>query len=93
MRIVSSAPPTTIRGSTGTELSDFARIDAAAHGPRNMEIDRRMFADAEAGATGARLRLYAWDPPTISLGFHQSEAELDLEAMSRDGVGWVRRPT
>jgi lipoate-protein ligase A len=37
---------------------------------------------------GAFLRLYRWDPPTLSIGRNQS-----AEGVVRDAIPWVRRPT
>lgn len=39
------------------------------------------------------LRLYAWDPPCLSLGFAQPVADVDCEALARQGWQMVRRPT
>jgi len=47
---------------------------------------------AQDGA--AHLRLYTWDPPAVSLGCTQKPGEvLDFDALRRDGVEWVLRPT
>lgn len=39
------------------------------------------------------LRLYAWDPPCLSLGFAQPVKDADREALARRGWQLVRRPT
>ncbi len=39
------------------------------------------------------LRLYEWSPPAISIGYHQREAEFDIERLKRDGIDLCRRPT
>ena len=39
------------------------------------------------------LRLYAWDPPCLSLGFAQPFNDVDREALSQNGWQVVRRPT
>lgn len=39
------------------------------------------------------LRVYRWQPFTISIGHNQSLEELDLLKCRRDGIGVVRRPT
>jgi lipoate-protein ligase A len=39
------------------------------------------------------LRLYSWKPYAISLGYQQSDEEIDREACAREGVEVVRRPT
>lgn len=51
---------------------------------------------ARAVATGRvppTLRLYAWEPPCLSLGRAQPADEVDWAACARDGVHIVRRPT
>lgn len=39
------------------------------------------------------LRVYSWQPFTISLGYHQSLDTLNVEQCRKDGLGIVRRPT
>ncbi|MBU2444193.1 MAG: hypothetical protein KJ666_01285 [Bacteroidetes bacterium] len=39
------------------------------------------------------LRLYRWEPFTISLGYNQKEDILDLEKCGSDKIGVVKRPT
>mgnify|MGYP002399291583 CR=1 FL=1 len=39
------------------------------------------------------LRLYKWEPPTISIGYFQKSAEIDLKRCVEENVGFVRRPT
>ena len=39
------------------------------------------------------LRLYAWSPPAISLGFHQRLNDLDRAKCQQDGIDVVFRPT
>ena len=39
------------------------------------------------------LRVYSWQPFTISIGYHQDAKEIDSAKCRRDGVGFVRRPT
>lgn len=69
-------------------------VDRPASGSQNMRIDRRLFDRVERGTEEAIfLRLYAWSPPAVSLGFHQDASPVDEGALARDGVDWVRRPT
>jgi lipoate-protein ligase A len=59
-----------------------------------MERDRALWQMFEADPEpGVRLRVYGWDPPALSLGFHQPEESVDLEALGRRGFDLVRRPT
>lgn len=60
----------------------------ARAGDLNMAIDRLL-----AEQSRPALRLYAWNPPAISLGFHQSLADVNLELCSKDGIDVVQRPT
>lgn len=39
------------------------------------------------------LRLFGWNPPTISIGANQSEDDFDVERIHADGLCLVRRPT
>ncbi|HLQ70102.1 MAG TPA: hypothetical protein VK124_11305 [Gemmatimonadales bacterium] len=56
-------------------------------GIENMAADAALL--DEAHRSGAHfLRLYRWDPPTLSIGRNQS-----IEGVGRDGVPTVRRPT
>jgi lipoate-protein ligase A len=52
-----------------------------------MAVDEELL--AESARSGACvLRLYRWDPPTLSIGRNQS-----LQSIARDGIPLVRRPT
>ncbi len=66
----------------------------AGSGAVNMAIDEAMLVGVNRGTTPPTVRVYAWEPPTVSLGYAQRiEDELDLEAVDRFGFGVVRRPT
>ncbi len=40
------------------------------------------------------IRFYEWNPATLSIGYFQKvHQDIDLEAVSRQGLGFVRRPT
>jgi lipoate-protein ligase A len=62
-------------------------------GARNMAIDEALLEETAAGRSLPTLRLYAWEPPTLSLGFAQPAADVDRDALRRLGWGLVRRPT
>jgi lipoate-protein ligase A len=65
-------------------------IDSGALQPAlNMGVDEALL------LTGGppTLRLYAWRPPALSLGYFQRHEEVDHEALARLGFGLVRRPT
>jgi lipoate-protein ligase A len=69
--------------------------DGPATGAENMAKDLALFEAAEADPTTPPVfRLYAWDPPCISVGFHQDPAKvLDLSQVEVRGYDLVKRPT
>jgi len=59
-----------------------------------MGLDEALALSCARGEGAPILRLYTWDPPTVSVGYAQSlVGEVDLEACRRLGFGVVRRPT
>ncbi|HEY3067104.1 MAG TPA: lipoate--protein ligase family protein [Methylomirabilota bacterium] len=63
-------------------------------GATNMAIDEAVWRERQRGAAPPTVRFFAWDPPTVSLGYGQPlEADVDVAACRRLGVGLVRRPT
>ena len=59
-----------------------------------MDRDLALFRELEEGRALPALRLYCWDPWTVSLGRHQRpEKALDLDALARRNLPWVMRPT
>ena len=68
-------------------------LDSPHDGPYNMAVDEALLEQTAAGRSLPTLRLYAWDPPTLSLGFAQPAADADRAALQRLGWGLVRRPT
>jgi lipoate-protein ligase A len=58
-----------------------------------MAVDEAIVRAVTAGLVPATLRLYAWEPPCLSIGRGQAGDEVDREACSRDGLHIVRRPT
>jgi lipoate-protein ligase A len=68
-------------------------LDRDHPGGLNMAVDQ-VLGEAAAGREGeVFLRFYGWEPPTVTIGYHQPLADLNLEALARDGIGWVRRMT
>lgn len=71
-------------------------IDGESDGAWNMAVDEAILeayerADAKPNPT---LRLYGWQPATLSLGRSQrAEGSHDAGVLSREGIGLVRRPT
>lgn len=68
-------------------------VSITADGATNMATDEAIVRAVAAGLVPPTLRLYAWDPPCLSLGRAQAGDEVDRAACARDGVDVVRRPT
>jgi len=67
--------------------------DPPRSGPTNMAADEAMLLGVGFGQSPPTLRLYQWDPPTISLGYFQPYAQYEaLEPPARD-LPVVRRLT
>jgi lipoate-protein ligase A len=62
-------------------------------GPENMAIDEAILQQARLGHVAPTLRLYAWDPPCLSLGRAQPLEDVDMDRLRAEGWDWVRRPT
>jgi len=61
-------------------------------GPMNMALDE--IAAETAAAGGPRtLRVYQWDPSTLSLGYHQDPETIDWDYCDREEITVTRRPT
>jgi lipoate-protein ligase A len=59
-----------------------------------MAIDEALLRSFDPASSPPVLRLYGWNPPTLSLGRFQNTAEvLDLDRCRADGVAVVRRVT
>lgn len=64
-----------------------------ADGPTNMAIDTALLEAVMAGAAPV-LRLYRWDPPTLSFGRNQPARDrYAMDVARRLGIAFVRRPT
>jgi len=59
----------------------------------NMEYDISLAQALVNGAGSPTIRVYAWQPSAISLGWNQSMEEIDLDKTSASGIDVVRRPT
>jgi len=68
-------------------------VDEPSEGAFNMAVDEALFLSAsETGS--ATVRLYGFDPPTVSFGCRQTlEEAVDVASCRELGVDWVRRPT
>jgi lipoyl(octanoyl) transferase len=64
-----------------------------APGTWNMAVDEAILEAAIRGEVLPTLRLYAWKPACLSLGFAQPYTDADLEQLLERGWDLVRRPT
>ena len=64
-----------------------------SNGAWNMAVDESILEHIQRGAVLPTLRLYAWDPPCLSLGHAQSFADVDMERVKARGWQVVRRLT
>lgn len=69
-------------------------ISDPADGYWNMAVDEAMLEAGVAGLIPPTLRLYAWQPPAVSLGYFQPlDERIDLTEIASRGFGLVRRPS
>lgn len=64
-----------------------------ASGAWNMAVDTAILEAVGRGEVLPTLRLYAWDPPCLSLGYAQPVGDVEQEKVQARGWGVVRRPT
>ena len=67
--------------------------DCPAVGAYNMALDEAILDAVSSRRVEPTLRLYAWNPPCLSLGYGQKSSDLDFARA--ESLGWdvVRRPT
>lgn len=58
-----------------------------------MALDEALLESTAAGRQLPTLRLYAWQPACLSLGYAQPASDVDFAALAAAGWDWVRRPT
>jgi lipoate-protein ligase A len=68
-------------------------ISPALGGQRNMAIDEAILLTTIKHDSYPTLRLYAWDPGCLSLGYAQPFSDVDEQALVGKGWEFVRRPT
>ena len=64
-----------------------------AEGAWNMALDEAILLSAGSGKALPTLRLFAWHPACLSLGYAQSVQDVNLTAINALGWGLVRRST
>lgn len=65
----------------------------ASRGAWNMAVDEAILESVYTGRSIPTLRLYAWDPPCLSLGYAQPVADVNLAFLDQAAWHLVRRPT
>ncbi|THE11293.1 lipoate--protein ligase family protein [Bacillus timonensis] len=70
-------------------------IDSGNCSPEfNMALDEALLDWNSEGKIPPTIRFYGWNPATLSIGYFQKvEREIDLDAVKKYGLGFVRRPT
>lgn len=68
-------------------------LDLPQSGAHNMAVDEAIFEAVRTGAQPATLRLYAWSPPCLSIGYGQRVRDVDQTALAARGWEVVRRMT
>ncbi|MDQ0208988.1 lipoate--protein ligase family protein [Alkalicoccobacillus murimartini] len=76
-----------------TEVWRF--IDSKKRTPEyNMALDEALLNWHSKGKIPPTIRFYGWNPATLSIGYFQKvEKEINMDAVKRHGLGFVRRPT
>ncbi|RXI99492.1 lipoate--protein ligase family protein [Anaerobacillus alkaliphilus] len=60
----------------------------------NMALDEALLEWHSEGKINPTIRFYGWNPATLSIGYFQKvEKEINLEAVEKYDLGFVRRPT
>ena len=66
--------------------------EEARPGPLQMALDE-IAAETAANGGPRTVRVYRWQPSTLSLGYHQDPETVDWEFCDRQGITVTRRPT
>jgi len=64
-----------------------------SRGAWNMAVDEALLESVGRGDSLPALRLYAWQPPCLSLGYAQPFSDVDIPRLKERGWELVRRPT
>jgi lipoate-protein ligase A len=67
--------------------------DPPARGTWNMAVDEAILEACGRGEVPPTLRLYAWEPACLSLGYAQPLTDVDRQRLEARGWDLVRRPT
>ena len=58
-----------------------------------MAMDEAVFLGLKEGSSHPIVRIYRWEPPTITIGYFQAAEDIDFLQCSADGIDVVRRMT
>ena len=77
------------------EKETWRFIDSGRRDPAfNMALDEALLYWHSENKIPPTIRFYGWNPPTLSVGYFQNiEKEINLDAVKKHGLGFVRRPT
>jgi len=80
------------------ELVNGTHVRLIAEGPAdgrwNMAVDEALLDAVSSGASGPIVRLYGFEPATLSVGrFQRTAGTIDFERLAADGLLFVRRPS
>ena len=84
-----------VKGEIKVEKTKWYFINSGPCSPSyNMAMDEALLDWHSEGLIPPVIRFYEWNPATLSIGYFQTvEKEIDIEAVKRLGLGFVRRPT
>lgn len=84
-----------VKGEMKVEKTKWYFINSGPCSPSyNMAMDEALLDWHSEGLIPPVIRFYEWNPATLSIGYFQTvEKEIDIEAVKRLGLGFVRRPT
>lgn len=84
-----------VKGEIKLEKTKWYFINSGPCSPSyNMALDEALLDWHSEGLIPPVIRFYEWNPATLSIGYFQTvEKEIDIEAVKRLGLGFVRRPT
>lgn len=84
-----------VKGEIKVEKAKWYFINSGPCSPSyNMAMDEALLDWHSEGLIPPVIRFYEWNPATLSIGYFQTvEKEIDMDAVKRIGLGFVRRPT
>jgi lipoyl(octanoyl) transferase len=76
-------------------METWRLLDTGVSDPAtNMAIDEAILTAHSQGLVPPTVRFYAWNPPTLSIGYFQrAKREIDFDQLHKHRLGFVRRQT